>query len=214
MTERGSESSESSASHPLVGLLFWMMGKNLQEEASQFAKEDRDNNLTQQEEDIASERIQRRSLSWKDEQPNELLETWHEFVDVKGPDIALTTDGGDPDKSSLKAGTTLSRRPSTLGDEDDEEVKKRCSPNSPNWGFFVAITPPNDLYPSGSSSSTTSKQSTPAVSREVTPKAQDNLNTQHADKVFAATATESQRQSGAEELKSELEVVKSKAEKK
>jgi hypothetical protein len=183
MSERNSESASEggSGSHPLVGLLFWMMGKNLEEEVKETK------NLTQQEEEIASsERIQRRSLSWKDEHPNELLETWHEFVDVKGPDIALT-DSTDPDKSSLKAGTMLSRKPSTLGDEDDEEDKKRYSPNSPNWGFFVAITPPTDLYPSNQSNSTTSKSSTPSVSTEVTPKAQQgSIGTFNANKAFAA----------------------------
>ena len=183
-----------SGNHPLVGLLFWMMGKNLQEEASELAESEQlkvQEKLNKEELEIANERIQRRSLSWKDDHPNELLETWHEFADVKGQDIAL--DGGyegGAGKSNLKAGTTLSRKPSNIVDEDDEDDKKRCSPNSPNWGFFVAITPPSDLYPtSGTSTATATPQITPTVSREPTPKGAEISTRTVNSKDFDATLT-------------------------
>lgn len=146
MSERDS-TSESSGSHPLVSLLFWLSGNKLQENEEPNREKEKKQQV--EEDFVSNERPPRRSLSWKDEHPNELLETWHEFGDVKGPDMKLSS-GNDADQdgkpSSMKAGTKLSRKPSTLGDEDSEEDKKRYSPNSPNWGFFVSITPPTDVY--------------------------------------------------------------------
>ena len=181
-----------------------MMGKNLQEEASELAKSEQlkvKEKLSKEEQDIANERIQRRSLSWKDDHPNELLETWHEFADVKGRDIALDGGygGGETGKSNLKAGTTLSRKPSNIVDEDDEDDdKKRCSPNSPNWGFFVAITPPSDLYPNSSTSSAAATPNpTPTASREPTPKSSEVSTKAVSNKDFEAAAAVSSNEAAA-----------------
>jgi hypothetical protein len=134
--------SQAGRAHPLVGLLFWVLGKDLKTETNAAKAQ---NDAPNDEEDRATERIQRRSLSWKDDNPSESLATWHEFADVKAPDLALVSD--KPQSSSLKSGTTLHRKQNTIDDNEEEEIKKRRSPNSPNWGFFVSITPPAELYP-------------------------------------------------------------------
>ena len=122
--------------------MFWMMGKDLKSEERTSLERDEE----AEEVVVANERLQRRSLSWKDDNPNELLATWHEFADVQAPDIALASESAVPSSSSLKGGSTLLRRHSSIDDDDDDDAKKRRSPNSPNWGFFVSITPPTELY--------------------------------------------------------------------
>jgi hypothetical protein len=162
----GEKSPEGQRSHPLVGLLFWMLGKNLKHEDAS-TEVDQSARTREEEDEVAKERLQRRSLSWKDDNPNENLATWHEFVDVKGADVVLAAGGDKPQSSSLKAGTTLQRHRSSIDDDDNEDAKKRRSPNSPNWGFFVSITPPAELYP-GSAGSSGSKPATSANSAALT----------------------------------------------
>jgi len=176
MSEKVADGGENE-SHPLVGLLFWMMGKNLGENDKKSSSNKVKKDLTQDEIDAGQERIQRRSLSWKDENSNELLETWHEFADVKGPDMPLSDE--KPSNPSLKAGTTLDRSKKVALNEEEEE-RKRYSPNanSPNWGFFVSITPDNDIFPSGSSNGGSSKSSSfssAPASQNNTPKASASL---------------------------------------
>ena len=163
-----SNDTEAGRAHPLVGLLFWMMGKDLQAEAA--AKEAAGKEQVEQDRD-PTERIQRRSLSWKDDTPDGALATWHEFADVKAPDVAIASD--KPGNSSLKSGTTLHRKHNTIDDNEDEDGKKRRSPNSPNWGFFVSITPPTEFYPPSPGSTSSLGSSRAGSSREVTPKNSD-----------------------------------------
>lgn len=187
----GDKSPEGQRSHPLVGLLFWMLGKDLKHDNAS-TEVDQSARTREEEDEVARERLQRRSLSWKDDNPNENLATWHEFVDVKAADVALSSGGEKPHVSSLKAGTTLQRHRSSIDDDDHEDAKKRRSPNSPNWGFFVSITPPAELYP-GSANSSGGKPPL-ALSASAPPVVVSPVTTKPAaDDAAAAAATSSTR---------------------
>jgi len=152
--EMSENDTQAGRAHPLVGLLFWMMGKDLKAEGEVQAGKEKERSEENRDQ-IGAEQIQRRSLSWKDDTPDGALATWHEFADVKAPDVAIASE--KPQNSSLKSGTTLHRKQNTIIDDEDEDTKKRRSPNSPNWGFFVSITPPTEIFPPSPRSTSSSK---------------------------------------------------------
>ena len=137
-------------SHPLVGLLFWVLGKDLHEKHSRESIDE--HSLGSPAIDTPDSIGSGRALSWKDENPDEKLVTWHEFADVKAPDVPLA-EGATAQRlsSSLKpgagSGATLARKKAGEGERSfSEDDPNRRSPNSDQWGLFVSLTPPMEYY--------------------------------------------------------------------
>ena len=133
--------------HPLVGLLFWVLGKDLYGSSDHESLEELSHGspAIDTPDTFGSSR-----LSWKDENSDGKLETWHEFADVKGPDVPLSEDNTRLSSSLKSGGTTLARKKvSTDGERSySEEDLNRRSPNSDQWGLFVSLTPPMEYYSS------------------------------------------------------------------
>ena len=145
------------AAHPLVGLLFWFLGKDLHDGARDSISE-----LSMSPDGTPDNRFASadgRVLSWKDDNPDEKLVTWHEFADVKAPDMPLADENGNKDStrpsgSNLKPGGTTLARSRVVTDVErttSEDDLNRRSPNSDQWGLFVSLTPPIEYYTEGSS---------------------------------------------------------------
>ena len=135
--------------HPLVGLLFWVLGKDLHGGSSRDSVSDELSHgspAIDTPDTLGSS--DGRVLSWKDDNPDEKLVTWHEFADVKAPDVPLA-EGATRLSSSLKPGGTMLAR-KKVGVEGErnfsEEDLNRRSPNSDQWGLFVSLTPPMECY--------------------------------------------------------------------
>ena len=137
-------------SHPLVAALFWILGKNLDDERmGSFDDNGSSGNLSGGGTPDTFGSSGSRSLVWKDDLPDEKLATWHEFADVKAPDMPLANSNQRLSSSLKSSGQQLSRRGSTERTQSDDDFNRR-SPNSDQWGLFVSLTPPTDYYPSGS----------------------------------------------------------------
>lgn len=136
-------------SHPLVAALFWILGKNLDDErVGSFDENGSTGSLGDGTPDTFGRNSSgsgSRSLIWKDDLPDEKLATWHEFADVKAPDMPLA-DNSQRLSSSLKSsGQQLSRKTSADRNLSDDDFNRR-SPNSDQWGLFVSLTPPSEYY--------------------------------------------------------------------
>ena len=127
--------------HPLVSLLFWALGQDMQKGEQ--------SDLQQEAEEAAAmnDPLKDRTLSWKDEKINGApLTTTNMYIDdfggVEGPDMPLK--GPEDAKGPLK--------PKALLNSSNTDSAGGGSPSagggSPNnWGFFVSITPPqSELY--------------------------------------------------------------------
>jgi hypothetical protein len=137
------------AAHPLVGLLFWVLGKDLHDQPSRESMDE--HSLGSPAIDTPDTLGSGRALSWKDDNPDEKLVTWHEFADVKAPDVPLAEGANAPRlSSSMKpgGGTTLARKMAGVEGERSfsEDDPNRRSPNSDQWGLFVSLTPPMEYY--------------------------------------------------------------------
>lgn len=130
---------DSLASHPLVSLLFYFLGADVNKNKTETLK-------MVDETESMNDPMKQRTLSWKDEKVNggslSTTSTFKfdhlgEFADVAGPDQVLRSD--DEQRGPLKP-KVLHR-----GSQEDNG-----SPNNlKDWGFFVSITPPtSELYSS------------------------------------------------------------------
>ena len=159
-------SNKSAESHPLVAALFWILGKDLddQEKMGSFDEHGSSGNLATPD-SLGSSGSRRSSLVWKDDLPDEKLATWHEFAEVKAPDMPLANSNQRLSSSLKSSGQQLSRRTSTERSQSDDDFNRR-SPNSDQWGLFVSLTPPTEYYTSGSKEGGKSSQEKAVPGRE------------------------------------------------
>lgn len=157
-----SGSRASLASHPLVSLLFWALGQDVEGERDGAKKQMDDN-------DDANDGTVR-TLSWKDEkvQGGSLTMTstfrFEEFADVAGPDMLLRSEADVPLRPKVLH--RINNQGEGDADSDAADKKDRLTPNSPNnWGFFVSITPPTaEIFSAAKKGSATSSSSAPPSS--------------------------------------------------
>ena len=138
--------------HPLVATLFWILGKSFDDDKTGSLDDyGSSGNLSGGGTPDTFGSSGSRSLSWKDDLPDEKLATWHEFADVKAPDMPLAHENQRLSSSLKSSGQQLSRRGSTERSQGDDDFNRR-SPNSDQWGLFVSLTPPVEYYSSGNKS--------------------------------------------------------------
>jgi len=118
--------------HPLVRLMFWALGQDPLPNGCETS-------LPTEGEEAGADGLKERTLSWKDEKqgaPLTTTNTWiDDFGEVEGQDVPLKGSSS----SALKPKALLNRESRNSGSGSD--------PGSPNWGFFVSITPPQaDLF--------------------------------------------------------------------
>jgi len=124
--------------HPLVSLVFWLMGKKIEEKKRTISPS------SSTSLGGGGGMLKERTLSWKDEKGENIASWMDDFGGVRAPDVELRNpeDYKGQLKPQLRPKAMQSGNGSDGGGGTDSESSGHRSPNSPNWGFFVSITPP------------------------------------------------------------------------